>query len=1010
MLARIQIRRDNQVNWNSNNPILFAGEIGFETTTNKFKIGDGVSNWNSLDYQLGQWSVDAVNQELHYNDLDVAIDKNLSIGESLEIAKNLTVHGDFLVKGKTTTINNKNVTFNDSVLTLNWSEEPITPYQSELISGIEINVGLDDTLTLMESGLVQSVTYNSNDDETVITLSQDLTTQWPQPYYQNKVLYYSDIDDPTLNSVFFIKSYNDQNFELKVMGNASSIPTGKHVHIHNSKKQIVWGNVPFFEGWYIDDNLHVNGTITSDGNASWERVSNSTDIFYDLGNVGIGNSSPVEKLDVNGAIKIGDTSQSTEGSIKYENGDFKGYDGTQWKSLTYGGGSVSYNDLTDKPTIPSVLTDLSIVDGNNGQFLKTDGNGNFSFSDFSSSDSLDDILTIGNSTDKDIITTGKVYFSNMFPTVGDLPNPSLYHGMFAHVHATEKAYFAHAGDWVELANSSDIISSSYTNSNVDEHLNQTNPTDGYVLSWTSGDYAWVAQSGGGTQYADSDVNTLLNKDASSDGKVLSWNENSNSYTWVDQPTVGTPYADSDVNTLLNVSPNSPTAGHVLSWNGSDYAWVAQSGGNTSVSISDTEPTEKNSGDLWWNSNSGVLRIYYTDEDNHSYWVDIPSSTGGTSSSGGTLSNISDATFGVDVTGKVQAYGIDLGDQGIKASEGSVLDFAGTTINFQSVTIQNDNVFTGIINNHLWSGSTKPTDGYVLSWNQTLHAGDGDYEWVAQSSGGSGSSYITDNNSEVDVSTNLNVDGIITIKGAEEKFTTNSNSVGGTSTIYNYIHIMTNNNYTLLVGDHLHVVNTNPTVVRKYLGKVISFEIVTYNYIDYYKVKLGEPDDGVVDGTAIYIDNIETYNFDNESLSSSVYRANTEWFVAYGNSYDWNTLSLPDNTPAAYQEVIDVSPTILDCSSSYVHMIDGTVQSNFVINLTNLNLEVSNVSVITLFVQQGADAYIPNTLQLSGVEQTIKWQGNSPPTPTSNGVDVFSFTILRNASDYTILGQGIPFGG
>ena len=39
--------------------------------------------------------------------------------------------------------------------------------------------------------------------------------------------------------------------------------------------------------------------------------------------------------------------------------------------------------------------------------------------------------------------------------------------------------------------------SSYTNSDVDSHLNQSNPTDGYVLSWTSGDYAWVSQSGGG---------------------------------------------------------------------------------------------------------------------------------------------------------------------------------------------------------------------------------------------------------------------------------------------------------------------------------------------------------------------------------------------------------------------------------------------------------------------------------------------------------------------------------
>ena len=37
----------------------------------------------------------------------------------------------------------------------------------------------------------------------------------------------------------------------------------------------------------------------------------------------------------------------------------------------------------------------------------------------------------------------------------------------------------------------------YANSDVDSHLNQSNPTSGYVLSWNGSDYAWVAQSGGG---------------------------------------------------------------------------------------------------------------------------------------------------------------------------------------------------------------------------------------------------------------------------------------------------------------------------------------------------------------------------------------------------------------------------------------------------------------------------------------------------------------------------------
>ena len=44
----------------------------------------------------------------------------------------------------------------------------------------------------------------------------------------------------------------------------------------------------------------------------------------------------------------------------------------------------------------------------------------------------------------------KVLFANVYPTEGDLPDASTYHGMFAHVHATGEAYFAHAGNWVQL--------------------------------------------------------------------------------------------------------------------------------------------------------------------------------------------------------------------------------------------------------------------------------------------------------------------------------------------------------------------------------------------------------------------------------------------------------------------------------------------------------------------------------------------------------------------------------
>ena len=52
-MPKIQLRNDTATNWTTYNPILLAGEVGVETDTNKFKIGDGVTAWNSLDYQGG---------------------------------------------------------------------------------------------------------------------------------------------------------------------------------------------------------------------------------------------------------------------------------------------------------------------------------------------------------------------------------------------------------------------------------------------------------------------------------------------------------------------------------------------------------------------------------------------------------------------------------------------------------------------------------------------------------------------------------------------------------------------------------------------------------------------------------------------------------------------------------------------------------------------------------------------------------------------------------------------
>ena len=46
----MQQRRGTEAQWTAANPTLAAGEIGFETDNNRFKIGDGATAWNALDY------------------------------------------------------------------------------------------------------------------------------------------------------------------------------------------------------------------------------------------------------------------------------------------------------------------------------------------------------------------------------------------------------------------------------------------------------------------------------------------------------------------------------------------------------------------------------------------------------------------------------------------------------------------------------------------------------------------------------------------------------------------------------------------------------------------------------------------------------------------------------------------------------------------------------------------------------------------------------------------------
>jgi hypothetical protein len=96
-----------------------------------------------------------------------------------------------------------------------------------------------------------------------------------------------------------------------------------------------------------------------------------------------------------------------------------------------------------------------------------------------------------------------------------------------------------------------------------------------------------------------------------------------------------------------------------------------------------------------------------------------------------------------------------------------------------------------------------------------------------------------------------------------------------------------------------------------------------------------------------------------------------------------------------------------CADNNIFRVSG-MAANFTVNLTNLAVDTSYATTVTLVITQGATAYIPSALQIGGVAQTINWQGDSTPTGTASRIDVATFSILNNNSTYIVLGQLVGF--
>jgi hypothetical protein len=224
MATRMQQRRGTAAQWISTNsgngPILNAGEIGYETDTNKFKIGDGTNHWVNLDYFIDansasnpSFGTSIVFEGATANDFETTVtvtdptaDRTITLPDATgivvlsDINGNITIPGSLTVAGATTTIDSTVINVQNE---LKFEGTTANDFETSLVGGdptADRTITLPDlTGTVIVDAGVQSLyskSINLNSNTLIGTIAEfntavsdaDLTTLAGTETLTNKTL------------------------------------------------------------------------------------------------------------------------------------------------------------------------------------------------------------------------------------------------------------------------------------------------------------------------------------------------------------------------------------------------------------------------------------------------------------------------------------------------------------------------------------------------------------------------------------------------------------------------------------------------------------------------------------------------------------------------------------------------------------------------------------------------------------------------------------------------------
>lgn len=442
------------------------------------------------------------------------------------------------------------------------------------------------------------------------------------------------------------------------------------------------------------------------------------------------------------------------------------------------------------------------------------------------------------------------------------------------------------------------------------------------------------------------------------------------------------------------------------------AKAEQSGIIAAPTVDADPPSSPNLGELWFDTDTALLYLYYDDGDSQQ-WVQPANVTVGSGGGGGGANLTVSSTAPVSPTSGSMWFNLDNGsfyvyvndgdslqwiqpstptpqvptvltDLGISdGTDGQVLTTDGSG-NFSFTTIEGGGGGGGNLEGLTNVTLSSVTTGQVLKFNGTV--------WVNDDDSTSAGIQLTDISVGAEASASGN--GGIAYNDSTGVFTYTPPDLSGYATTSALTSATSNStNWDTAYGWGDHSTEGYLTAESDTLQTVTSRGATTTSSITVAGIEAGSGN--ITTTGTISADEYVSTGSGTPTFTS----ASTITFTATDGVFFNNLARFSE----AIRNITGATGTVTHNTELATVFYHTSVASNFTANFTNVPTDNDRAIGIALILIQGATPYIPNSVQVNGVSSSINWLGGVTPSGNATQKDVVSFTLIRSSSAWTVLG-------